>query len=152
MRMTGSRSIADPHVRQVELVVTGDFPLGTTEARIDVRTNDADYPVLPIPVTVVREFPVRAYPDELRISRTALLAGVVQRQIFLRHANGQGIKISEVSCDNPNVRFHFQRETLPRPTIDVVLPSGGGLDADAGIRICLSKPETMQLEVPLRPE
>lgn len=143
-------SLHDPQVRRVELVIAGNFPAGQSEEQVEVHTSDPSYPVLRIPVTVVKQGSLRAFPDRIRVSREELANAPVSRTMFLKENQGRPILISKADSDHPWIHCDIPAGASSRPSITVSFDRQSLTESvSTSIRVTIVEPTPMQLLVPV---
>lgn len=138
----------DPAVRQVELVIDGDFPVGTSEEQLVIRTADARNAEIVIPVTVVRSSRIKILPEVLqgRISGRRLPSW----QVLVSDARGKLIRLEGVTSTVPGLEIEYPRATTPRCRLRVALTSEVAAPIDGEVIIRVVEPIITEMRIPIR--
>jgi hypothetical protein len=140
---------SDPAVRQVELTVAGDFPVGKTQEKIVIRTDDAKNAELVVPITVVRSGRIKILPETLHAGRTK--GKPLTWQVLMSDARGEPILIEEIRSSDPAIEVDYPKEATNRCRLKVVVPGSLAASAMSGeISIKLREPIETVLSLPLR--
>lgn len=143
----------DPNVRQVDLAIEGDFPLGKTEERLVIRTADAKYPELVIPVTVIRNSRLKVLPEVLHARLPSSPSKQVLWYVLVNDSKGEPIRIEDIEVPSPHVNVDFPEETTSKCRIRVTATSGPEAQPYQGdLVIHIAEPMKTTLRVPLRLE
>lgn len=162
-RLRGTGEEEQQGVRRLDLVIGTDFPIGKTEERIAVTTNDSQYPAFEIPVLVVRSARIQCAPDSLSIDTRAAAPGEpITRLLILTDREGAPIEIASVRCDLAGVQCQWPREAAKHPRVSIRLDPpakspANGQAASAGdpgrrigrVLIQLRRPVPLELSVPV---
>jgi len=143
----------DPNVRQVDLAIEGDFPLGKTEERLVIRTADAKYPELVIPVTVIRNSRLRVLPEVLHAKVPSSPSKQVLWYVLVNDSKGEPIRIEDMEVPSPYVKVDFPKETTNKCRIRVTATSGPEAQPFQGdLVIHVAEPMKTTLRIPVRLE
>jgi hypothetical protein len=138
--------------RTLQVEVAADCPPGRHDAVLRILADDATYPELNVPVTIVKRSPteVRAAPDAVTLAGAAgepLPAHIV----LLSAPTEQEVAIEHVECDHPAVQCHWaagpgNRATL-RFRIDAARIRDSSLHTE--VRVHLSRPTPQTVTIPV---
>jgi hypothetical protein len=143
----------DPAVRQVELSVMGDFPLGKSEERLVIRTADRKFPELVIPVTVIRNSRLKVLPEALHAKMPTNPSKQVLWYVLINDSRGEPIRIESIDVPSSNVKVDYPKETTTKCRVRVA--ATGGVEAhslNSEIVIHVAEPIKTVLHLPLRIE
>lgn len=137
--------------RRVQVAIRGDFPVGRHDAYVEIRTNDPEYGVFEIPVTVAREPRVTALPSQLTLPRESLAVEGVSRTLLLRDGRGAPVRVNAVTTSHPGVRAELKTGANSRP-ICTVRFDRSKLEAPllAQVRFDVAEPQPCEIVVPIR--
>jgi hypothetical protein len=138
--------------RTLQVEVAADCPPGRHDAVLRILADDATYPELNVPVTIVKRSPteVRAAPDSVTLAGAAgepLPAPIV----LLSAPADQEVAIEHIECDNPAVQCHWAAGPGHRATlkfrIDSARMSGNVLRTE--VRVHLTRPTPQTITIPV---
>ena len=102
--------------QDVALTVAGPIPVGRGTERLRLTTDDPKNPVLEVPVLLVREPPVKAYPDRVRLAGNF----PATRTVFLRGRTGRPVEVRSLTARPPVFEARLQPGLTDR--IDLTFP------------------------------
>jgi hypothetical protein len=138
--------------RSIQVEVAADCPAGRHDAVLRILADDATYPELNVPVTIVKRSPteVRAAPDAVTLFGAA--KEPLPAHIVLLSAPGdQEVAIEHIECDNPAVQCHWASGPGNRATlkfrIDAARLRGNALRTE--VRVHLTRPTLQTVTIPV---
>lgn len=147
-RLTATLASSNPSEHRIALLVSGDFPPGTHEEKVVIRTRDPLYSLLEIPVTVVRRGRCYVLPESVRLTRHSPTGR--SRRLWVRDARSQPIELGSISSSLAGVTVHPERAGEGRTILDVRLEDESAPQGSIGeIRIEVLTPEAVVLTVPV---
>ncbi|WP_419192636.1 DUF1573 domain-containing protein [Kolteria novifilia] len=143
------RGSSGTNVRQVNVTIdAAAFAIGRHEERIEIRTDDPDYPLIDVPVTVVRMPRVSAFPDKIWLY--AHSKDHAKRQVLLRDERGEPVRIVHVESSIPGAQLDWSKEKAPLPSVMVGLdPNMINVDAEPQVSITVAEPIEATIVVPV---
>jgi hypothetical protein len=138
--------------RTIQVEVADDCPCGRHDAVLRILADDATYPELNVPVTIVKRSPseVRAAPDSVTLAGAAgtpLPAPIV----LLSAPTDQEVAIEHIECDNPAVHCHWAAGPGNRATlkfrVDSARISGNALRTEVRVHLTRPTPQTVTIPV-----
>ncbi len=137
-------------VQTVHVEVSGGFPEGRHDETVQIFTADPEYPVLRVPVTVVKESraAVSASPAEVTFEGAGPLPA---RVVLLRGSDGLAVEVASVECSEPCVHCTFAKGPGDMATLRVrvdrarVPPDG----LHATLRVHLASPSGGEAVLPV---
>jgi hypothetical protein len=146
------RDPAGRSVCTIRLEVSPECPAGRHEAVLHIHTDDSTYPILDVPVTVVKRPPhqVRPLPDAVTVAAAA--GQPVPSRIVLLSAPGEeAVGVERVEADDPAIECQWAPGPGNRATLKVRIDRGrvAGDTLRGTIRVHLSHPEPQTLVLPV---
>lgn len=140
----------DPAVKQVDLEIEGDFPIGKTEERLVIRTKDARHPELVVPVTIVRSSRIRVLPEVLH-GKLASKSRQMMWNVLLNDSQGEPIRIKSILTNAPGVNVEYPTELTTRSRIRVIVtPGENPVPIDSELVIHVVEPLETDIHLPLQ--
>lgn len=142
---------APESVRRIAFTVPAAAPPGGVEARLEVRTEDAQYPVIEIPVTIVRLERYRVLPDRLRLQWADDRVG--RARFHVLDPLGEPIVAEGFACDHPAVRCIPPARPDRQLRFAIEVEAGAvAPPLETVLRLHIVRPEPAEIAVPLRIE
>jgi hypothetical protein len=140
-----------PQMQLLRAVVAADHPEGRHEHTLSLFTDDADYPELRVPITVVKRGSqgVQVLPSSISFDRTS-----ASRLVRLRSAGESAIVIDRVEASHPSLIASWAAGPGNDATLRVRRPPTANepLPADASLRVHLRSPSKTILTIPVHAE
>jgi hypothetical protein len=146
------RDPAGHWARPLQVEVAADCPPGRQDAVLRILAEDATYPELNVPVTIVQRSAteVRASPEAVTLSGPAGQP-LPSHIVLLSAPNDQEVVVEHVECDNPAVQCHWAAGPGHRATlkirVDAAKIPGGTLRTE--VRVHLTRPTLQAVTIPL---
>jgi hypothetical protein len=136
----------------VRVEVAADCPEGRHEDVLRILTDDATYPELDVPVTVVKHAAraVRALPEAVDFSAPAGQP-LPSRIVLLCSADGREVVVEGVEADDPAIECRWAAGPGPRATLKVRVDRArlAGNSLHSAVRVHLRQPAAQTLVVPV---
>jgi hypothetical protein len=146
------RDGAGRRVQAVQVEVPADCPAGRHEEVLRIFTDDATYPVLEVPVTVVKRpsQQVRAAPEAVELAGPAGQA-LPSRIVLLSAGDDRPVLVERVVADDPAIECHWAPGPGPRATLKIRVDrsrvAGGAVRGT--VRVDLAGPAPQMLLIPV---
>jgi hypothetical protein len=152
-RLAGEEHDATGHlVRKVQLTVGADLTGGRHEEILSLFTNDAAYPEIKIPVTVVKRSKQRLSATPSRIELTLRPgAGPPARIVLIRDQENQQVEVETATADNPAITCRWAKGPGAMTTLRVQVDPAQILDPtwQSTVRVQILKPTRQTLLIPV---
>jgi hypothetical protein len=138
--------------RALQVEVAADCPPGRHDAVLRILADDATYPELNVPITVVQRSAteVRAAPETVTLSGPAGQP-LPSRIVLLSAPGDQEVAVEHIECDHPAVQCHWAAGPGHRATvkihIDAARVPGGSLRTE--VRVHLTRPTLQTVTLPV---
>jgi hypothetical protein len=138
--------------RSIQVEVAADCPAGRHDAVLRILADDATYPELNVPITIVKRSPteVRAAPDCVSLAGAAGQP-LPSHIVLLSAPTDQEVAIEHIECDNPAVQCQWAAGPGNRATlkfrIDSARLSGKPLRAEVRVHVTRPTPQTITIPV-----
>lgn len=128
-------TVAQPQPQYaLEVKVREDIPTGRHDHEVIIHTDDADYPVLRIPISVVKKAKSRYVVSPYLVTLSKSVAA--SRSVTIRDQHGQGIEIERCEA-SPGLSVNMTAQAAASVTLLIKLDPAQEAPADAKVNVFL---------------
>jgi hypothetical protein len=138
--------------RPIQVDVAAECPAGRYDAVLRILADDATYPELSVPVTIVKRSPteVRSSPDSVSLSSSPGQP-LPARIVLLSAPENQEVRVEHIESDDPAVQCSWAAGPGHRATIKIRIDSakltGGALRTELRVHLAQPTPQTVTIPV-----
>lgn len=112
----------DAAIQRIAVEVAPNVPMGTHTALLEIETNNEQQPKLEVPVTIVRQAPVRMVPESLRL-HSSEPGGLLRARAIVESLDPRPIQIARVTSHEA-IRVEWPLEPAKRPRLELAISVG----------------------------
>lgn len=147
-----TRDDAGHVIRTIYLEIAVDCPEGKHDDVVNIYTNDASYPLLCVPVTIVKRARQRisATPREVTMTIPASQP-IPSRIVLLRDKDNQPVVIDRIEADDPAVQCTWAQGPSNAATVKVrfEVPRANADGLRSALRVHVKQPVAEVLTIPV---